>query len=89
MAELPALPETVISDNGTEFSRKTFRELLQCYNIKQQFATPYSPQSNGLVEWVNQTNEHRCTPSECFTAITFVSVYPRIKNIINPDPIVS
>ena len=28
---LPALPETVISDNGTEFIGKPFRELLQCY----------------------------------------------------------
>lgn len=55
LSGFPSLPEAVISDNGTEFTGESFTNLLQRYNITQKFVTPYSPQSNGLVERVNRT----------------------------------
>ena len=55
LAGLPGIPESVISDNGTEFSGRPFVELLRHYNINQKFTTPYTPQSNGLVERVNKS----------------------------------
>ena len=68
LASLPSLPDTIISDNGGEFKGGPFRELLCQYGVKQKFVTPYSPQSNGLVERVNRTLlgiiSGLCSPSE-------------------------
>ena len=55
LAGLPKIPKSVMSDNGTEFTGNEFVKLLQDFNIQQKFVTPYSPQSNGLVERVNST----------------------------------
>ena len=55
LSGLPSLPDTVVSDNGGEFTGEPFQDLLKQYNIKHIFTTPYSPQSNGLVERVNRT----------------------------------
>ena len=55
LAGLPGLPETVMSDNGTEFCGRPFADLLRDRNIHQKFVTPYSPQSNGLVERINKS----------------------------------
>ena len=55
LSSFPSLPDTVISDNGGEFRGEPFRNLLSQYNVKHIFITPYSPQSNGLVERVNRT----------------------------------
>ncbi|MEL7520029.1 MAG: RNase H-like domain-containing protein [Cyanobacteria bacterium J06553_1] len=55
ITSLPSLPDTVISDNGGEFTGDPFVQALDQFNIKHIFITPYSPQSNGLVERVNRT----------------------------------
>ncbi|MEO1300843.1 MAG: reverse transcriptase domain-containing protein [Bacteroidota bacterium] len=55
LTSLPSLPDTVISDNGGEFTGESFGQILDRYNIKHVYITPYSPQSNGLVERVNRT----------------------------------
>ena len=55
VASLPSLPDTVISDNGREFIGEPFVQSLELLNIRHIFTTPYSPQSNGLVERVNRT----------------------------------
>lgn len=49
------VPETVIVDNGTQFTGSEFRELLARYNIPKHHYTPrYTPQVN-LVERYNKT----------------------------------
>ena len=55
IASFPSLPDTIISDNGREFTGEPFASLLRQYGVKQQFVSPYSPQSNGLVERINRT----------------------------------
>lgn len=49
------VPETVIVDNGTQFTGSEFRTLLERYNIPKHHYTPkYTPQVN-LVERYNKT----------------------------------
>ena len=43
-------PVQIISDNGTEFTNKLYKELHEFYNCKLIFSSPYHPQTNGLVE---------------------------------------
>lgn len=47
-------PETLLSDNGTEFVSETINLLCKAYNIKKVQTAPYHPASNGLVERVNR-----------------------------------
>ena len=55
---LPRLPNTVQTDNGSEFG-KEFTELLQSYGIVHIKSRPYSPTSQGLVERFNDTMKTR------------------------------
>lgn len=55
---MPRVPESIQSDNGTEF-RGEFSTMLRHYNIKQIYSRPYTPTSQGLVERVNQTLKRR------------------------------
>ncbi|XP_057723777.1 uncharacterized protein LOC130939705 [Arachis stenosperma] len=48
------IPESVISDNGTQFTDKKFREFLSGLGIKQTFSFVEHPQSNGQVEAANK-----------------------------------
>ena len=51
------LPDTVISDRGTQFTAKFFTELFQILGIEQRFSTAYHPQMDGQTEHVNQESE--------------------------------
>ena len=46
-------PEEVISDNGSEFMNRTFKELMTLTGTKHEGIIAYRPSSNGLVERVN------------------------------------
>ncbi|XP_025703025.1 uncharacterized protein [Arachis hypogaea] len=48
------IPETVISDNGTQFTDKKFTEFLASLGIKQKFSSIEHPQTNGQVESANK-----------------------------------
>lgn len=43
-------PTTLVSDNGTQFASREFRDFCQRNFVKQIFTAPYFPQSNGLAE---------------------------------------
>ncbi|XP_029153203.1 uncharacterized protein [Arachis hypogaea] len=49
-----AIPEVVISDNGTQFTDKKFVEFLAGLSIKQKFSSVEHPQTNGQVEAANK-----------------------------------
>ena len=55
LPNLPRIPDKILSDNGPEFRASTFQEMLNEYNIKHVFSTPYKPSSNGCVERANRT----------------------------------
>jgi hypothetical protein len=48
-------PHTVISDQGSEFTAKIFRNLNDLFHIQQNFSSAMHPQSNGQVERFNRT----------------------------------
>ncbi|XP_025674231.1 uncharacterized protein [Arachis hypogaea] len=48
------IPEVVISDNGTQFSDKKFREFLEGLHISHRFSSVEHPQTNGQVESANK-----------------------------------
>ncbi|KAL3117007.1 hypothetical protein niasHT_002966 [Heterodera trifolii] len=43
-------PETIVSDNGTQFSSKEFADFTQTNGIIHCFSAPYNPMSNGQAE---------------------------------------
>ena len=51
------LPETIISDRGTQFASKTFQELCRLLGINSKMSTAYHPQTDGQSERTNQEIE--------------------------------
>ena len=49
------LPETLVSDNGPQFSSEEFRSFCRVNGIHHILVTPYHPSSNGMVEHAVQT----------------------------------
>lgn len=47
-------PQTIITDNGKQYTSKAFQEFLRTYGIRQRFNAPYTPQTNPT-ERVNRT----------------------------------
>ena len=47
-------PRMVISDRGSHFFDKTFRDLLRDMGAKHNVATPYHPQTSGQAETSNK-----------------------------------
>ncbi|KAK0579512.1 hypothetical protein LWI29_027288 [Acer saccharum] len=52
------IPNTIITDNGTQFDGKKFRELCDKYGINNYYASPAHPQTNGQTEVVNKIIKH-------------------------------
>nr|XP_025652340.1 uncharacterized protein K02A2.6-like [Arachis hypogaea] len=48
------IPEIVISDNGTQFTDKKFREFLEGLHVSHRFSSVEHPQTNGQVESANK-----------------------------------
>ncbi|XP_016182641.1 uncharacterized protein LOC107624718 [Arachis ipaensis] len=48
------IPEIVISDNGTQFADKKFREFLEGLRVSHRFSSVEHPQTNGQVESANK-----------------------------------
>ena len=49
------IPQTVISDNGTQFISELYRKVTVQYNFKHIYSSPMYPRSNGQVERTVQT----------------------------------
>ena len=48
-------PDTLVSDNGPQFTSTDFEFYLQTHNIKDQLTSPYWSQANGEIERFNNT----------------------------------
>ena len=55
LPKLPVKPSNILTDNGVEFSSEIFNRVLDNYDIKHIYSTPYKPSSNGAVERINRT----------------------------------
>ncbi|KAJ8356897.1 hypothetical protein SKAU_G00196910 [Synaphobranchus kaupii] len=49
------LPEEILTDQGTPFMSRIMRDLCQLMKVTQLRTSVYHPQTDGLVEWFNQT----------------------------------
>ena len=52
------VPNTIITDNGTQFDNRKFRDMCEEYGIANYYATPAHPQTNGQTEAVNKVIKH-------------------------------
>ena len=60
------VPLSVHTDQGRKFESVLFQELCDMLDIDKSRTTPFHPQSYGLVERMNQTQENMLFESECF-----------------------
>ena len=44
------VPESITTDNGSQFTSAMWQQLMDVWGIRSHFTTPYHPESNGLVE---------------------------------------
>ena len=44
------IPDTVVSDNGSQFTATEFQEVCRLNSIRHTMVAPYHPSSNGLAE---------------------------------------
>jgi hypothetical protein len=50
-------PKSIISDRGSEFTSKFWKEFTTLLDIKSRFSTAYHPQTDGQMERVNQEHD--------------------------------
>ena len=55
--KLHSLPESIISDKGTQFVAELMRELNEILEIKSKLSTAFHPQTDRQTERVNQELE--------------------------------
>lgn len=49
------IPESILSDQGSDFCSEVIKELNRLFKIKHIFSSPYHPQTNGALERSHQT----------------------------------
>ena len=51
---LHGLPDTIVSDHGSQFISAFWEHLMSSLDIKRKLSTTYHPQTDGQTEWANQ-----------------------------------
>ena len=52
-------PETVVNDNGAQFTSKEFQEFMSSNGLERRMGAPFHPSTNGLAERLVQTTEYK------------------------------
>ena len=72
-------PSRLTSDNGTQFTGKTFQDWLRHHGIRHVRSTPYHPQGNGVVERLHRTLNNMITKrtesKSNWATITLMALY--------------
>ena len=55
--KLHRLPESVVSDRGSQFAAELTKELNRMLGIEIRLSTAFHPQTDGQTEWMNQELE--------------------------------
>jgi putative transposase len=69
LKELRGLPETIITDNGSEFTSKAMGMWAQVNHVNIAFIRPGKPMENGFVESFNGRFRDECLNEQWFTSI--------------------
>ena len=79
------VPTRIITDGGTAFENKAFKELTDKYHISHHITTAYHPQSHGTVERVNEeVNRHiRCLTIDFQGERQWDELLPIVQHLIN------
>jgi transposase InsO family protein len=70
-------PDSVLSDNGSEFVNAVLRRVHERLDIDEQHGRPYRPQTQGLVERANRTLKEKVCASrvgidpDCYAIVAF------------------
>ncbi len=59
----------IISDNGTQFVAKDFKEFIRVSRMDHVRVSPYYPQSNGKIERWHQSLKRECIRLKCTLSI--------------------
>ena len=49
------IPQEILTDQGSNFTSQLLAEIYRLVHVKALRTSPYHPQSDGVVEWFNQT----------------------------------
>lgn len=69
LKELRGLPETIITDNGSEFTSKAMSMWAQANNVTIAFIRPGKPMENGFIESFNGRFRDECLNEQWFTSM--------------------
>ena len=72
------IPNTIITDNETQFDNKKFRELCRKYMINNYYASPTHPQTNGQTEAVNKIIRHNLKAKLAIKKGSWVEKLPQV-----------
>ena len=65
-------PATLLSDNGSQFISKMFKNYTKSQQTKQRFSTPYYPEGNGQIERLHRWIKERLTLISIDLGMNFV-----------------
>lgn len=66
-------PDAILSDNGTQFRSQVLSRIYKILNIKQKFATPYHPQTNGMIERFHRFMKERLSITANVSGLDYFS----------------
>jgi len=80
---LHGLPESIVSDQDTQFTSRFWTSLMQLLQVKLNLSTTFQPESDGQTERVNQTLEQYLRSYCSYQQGDWVSLLPFAKHAYN------
>lgn len=65
-------PETIVSENGTEYMRKAILTWASDHGVNWHYITSGKPMENGFTESFNGSFRDKCLNEHCFTSLLHV-----------------
>jgi len=68
--KIPGAHTRIISDNGSQFTAKDFKEFIRISGMSHVRTSPYYPQSNGKIERWHQSLKTECIRPNCLLSLS-------------------
>jgi len=78
LIKLFAQVQNILTDQGSNFTSKLLMELYRLLRVKAILTSPYHPQTDGLVEWFNQTLKRMLRKVTAIRFFLLTEKYPRL-----------